>query len=195
VSDRARRGQPDGQSGFTLIEVLVALGIGMIVVIGAGSMLISAVRDQPKVSSKAVNIQTARWVMERITTELRNGIVVNEATPSSVSFQAYVRRTACGGTGQLSATSPSIKCQVTITCSTAPQSCVRREAAPGQVAQGTPETIFTGLSNGSSVFGYQPNTTSPNYVKVTITLPDPTGGKDAMTVSDGVTLRNAVLEN
>jgi hypothetical protein len=130
-----------------------------------------------------------------MTSELRNGIVVNEAAPSSISFQAYVRRASCGGAAPSTPTAPSIKCQVTITCTTSPRACARREAAAGQVGKGTAVTVFTGLSNGSAVFTYLPNTTSPTYVKVTLTLPDPSGGGDNLTVSDGATLRNAVLES
>lgn len=183
------------EGGFTLIELLVAMTIGLALLTAVGSLMVSALRSQPKVGKKAGEIQTARAILERVTTELRNGTVVNEATASSVSFQAYVRRTSCASSALPAATAPSIKCQVTITCTTSPKACVRKQAAPGQVGQGTPQTIFTGLSNGASVFSYSPSSISPTYVKVTLALPDPTGGKDALTVSDGATLRNAVLAN
>jgi prepilin-type N-terminal cleavage/methylation domain-containing protein len=184
------------EGGYTLIELLVAMAIGLGLLAAVGSLLVGAMRTQPKVGEKANEVQLARAALERITTELRNGTVVDVATASSVSFQAYVRRTSCGSSTLPSATAPSIKCQVTITCTAAPQACVRRQAAPGEVGKGTPQTIFTGLSNGSSVFSYWPlSSPSPTYVKVTLALPDPTGGKDALTVSDGATLRNTVLTN
>lgn len=183
------------EGGMTMIEVLVAttIGIGLLAVVS--SLMISTLKGQPRISNKTADISTARWVLDRMTGELRNGITVNEATPSSVSFLAYVRRSACGGTTLPTATAPSIKCQVTITCTASPQACKRREAAPGQIGQGTPATIFTGLSNGSSVFTYSPSAAAATYVKVTLTLPDPSGGGDTLTVSDGATLRNAVLES
>jgi type II secretory pathway pseudopilin PulG len=190
---RRNRGRDD-EAGFTIVEMLVATAMGIALLGVISSLMISALKAQPRISDKSVNAQTARWALERITRELRNGIVVNEAAPSSVSFQAYVRRTTCGGATLPSPTDPSIKCQVTITCTTSPRACVRRQAAPEQVGQGTAETIFTGLSNGSSVFTYSPNVAAPTYVKVTLTFPDPSGGKDDLTVSDAATLRNAVLE-
>ena len=193
MSSRLPLGPSEG--GYTLVELLVAMAVGLGLLTAVGSLMVSAMRSQPKVGQKASEVQTARAALERITTELRNGTVVNEAAASSVSFQAYVRRTSCSSSALPAATAPSIKCQVTITCTTSPAACVRRQAAPGEVGKGFTQTIVTGLSNASSVFTYLPSSTSPTYVKVTLALPDPTGGKDALTVSDGATLRNAVLTN
>jgi prepilin-type N-terminal cleavage/methylation domain-containing protein len=184
-----------GERGLTLIELLVATAIGVVLLGAVSSLMVSALKGQPRITKKAADIGTARWVLNRMTSELRNGITINEATASSVSFQAYVRRTSCGGSTVPAATAPSIKCQVTLRCTTSPKACTRREAPAGQVGQGTAVTTFTGLSNGSAVFTYLPNATTPTYVKVTLTLPDPTGGGDSLTISDGATLRNAVLES
>jgi len=184
-----------GEAGFTLIELLVATTIGIALLGVISSLTISALRGQPKITEKTADIGTARYVLDRMTRELRNGIVVNEAAASSVSFQAYVRRTACGAATQPASTAPSIKCQVTLACTTTPRACTRREAASGEVGKGTAVTFLTGLTNGSAVFTYLPNTTAPTYVKVTLTLPDPSGGGDTLTVSDGATMRNAVLES
>ncbi len=179
-----------GETGLTLIELLVASTMGVIMVGAMGSLLVGALRAQPGVSEKAADVQTARWVMERFTRELRGGVVVNKATSSSVSFQAYVRRSSCGGTGTLPSTSPSIKCQVTYTCTGS--SCTRLESAPG-VYTGTARTIVGGLDNSSSVFSYSPNATTPTYVAISIKIPST--GSAATTVSDGASLRNATLSN
>lgn len=182
------------ERGVTLVEVLVATAIGVALLAVVSSLLVGALRGQPRITKKNADIGTARWVLDRMTSELRNGIVISQATASSVSFQAYVRRTTCGGPTAPAATAPSIKCQVTLSCTTSPKACSRQEAAPGDVGGGTAATVFTGLSNGSAVFTYLPNASTPTYVKVTLTLPDPTGGGDSLTISDGATLRNAVLE-
>jgi type II secretory pathway pseudopilin PulG len=184
-----RLGGVRGEAGFTLVELLVASTMGVVLLGAVGSLLVSALRDQPGISQKAVNIQTERWVLERMTRELREGVVVDKATVSSVSFQTYVRDSTCGGATMLPSTSPSIKCEVTYTCSGT--SCTRLEAAPG-VYTGTATIIFTGLNNSSSVFSYSPNTTSPTYVGVTLTIPNPSGS-GGLTASDGVSLRNATL--
>jgi hypothetical protein len=171
-----------------LVELLVASTMGVIVMGAVASLVISAVRDQPRISKESQNITTARYVLERLTHELRNGVAVNKATASEVSFEGYVRHSTCGGTAALASSSPAIKCQVTYTCT--PTSCSRWESAPGTIS-GTPSPIFTGI-NSSEVFTYAPNPTQPTYVRVTLRLPNPSG-PGALTVSDGASLRNATL--
>jgi Tfp pilus assembly protein PilW len=180
-----------GEAGVTLIELLVASAMGVVLLGGVGTLLVGALRAQPAISQKSADVQTVRWVTERLTRELRDGVVVDKATASSVSFQTYVRHSTCGGTGTLPSASSSIKCEVTYTC--AGSSCTRLESAPG-VLTGTATTAFTGLNNSSSVFTYSPNSTTPTYVGITITIPV-SGSNTATTVSDGASLRNATLGN
>src|SRR4051812_17803008 len=94
------------ERGLTLIELLVAATMGVILMGAAASLMISALKDQPKISKRAQTISTARWVMERFTREIRNGIAVapGKATASEVSFTTYVRTPTCGGTGTLAST-------------------------------------------------------------------------------------------
>jgi prepilin-type N-terminal cleavage/methylation domain-containing protein len=179
-----------GEEGFTLIELLVASAMGVVLLGAIGSMVISAMRSQPAVSKRSQNISTARWVLERMTREIRNGVKVDNATASSVSFQTYVRHTTCGSTTPLASTSLSIKCEVTYTCTTT--KCSRIEAALG-VYTGTETTIFSGI-NSSNVFSYSPSAATATYVGITLRMPNPSG-PSALTVSDGASLRNAVLAN
>jgi len=179
-----------GQGGFTLIELLVAMTMGVVVLGAVVSLVVSAMRHQPQISERAQDITTARWVLERLTREIRNGIRVDEATESSVSFETYVRHATCGGTTFLAAGSPSIKCEVTYTCTTT--YCSRIEAAPG-VYTGTATRIFEGIDS-SSVFAYLPNAEDATFVEVTLHMPN-AGGHAPLTVSDGASLRNATLTN
>jgi len=187
VIARLRR-HTSGEAGFTLIELLVASAMGVVVMGAVVALVISAVRTQPKISQQAQNITTARWVLERMTHELRNGVAVKEATASKVSFEAYVRHTTCGSATPLAATTPAIKCRVTFECSIT--SCSRREG-PASTGGGTAQMIFSGI-NTNQVFTYAPGATEPTYVKVTLRLPNPSG-TNALTVSDGASLRNATL--
>jgi prepilin-type N-terminal cleavage/methylation domain-containing protein len=189
------------ESGFTLVELLVASAMGVVLLGGVGAMVLGALHRQPEISKRSANVQTVRWVMERLTREIRNGVAVDNATASSVSFRTYVRRTACGETGTLESGSPAIRCEVTYTCDTT--SCSRIEADEGLYA-GTSTTVFRGIDS-SNVFCYVPSTnadpltcgpaapgTSPTYVGVTLRIPNPSGPA-ALTASDGASLRNATL--
>lgn len=177
------------ERGITLVELLVASAMGVVVMGAVALLVISAVRDQPKITKQAQNITTARWVLERMTREIRNGILVSpgQAQPQSISFKAYVRRTACGG-GVPASSAPPIECQITYTCSTT--SCSRTESNPG-VFTGTAQPIFSGIDS-NQVFTYAPDELKPTYVKITLRLPNPSG-PGALTVSDGASLRNATL--
>ena len=183
----ARLRTSHGEAGFTLVELLVASMMGVVVMGAVASLVISAVRAQPKISQQAQNVTTARWVLERLTHEIRIGLSVSKANPSEVSFQTYVRHSTCGGTTSLPSSTPSIKCQVTYACTTT--ACSRSESAPGTYT-GTPKQIFSGIDS-NQVFTYAP-TSHPTYVKITLRLPNPSG-TGSLTISDGASLRNATL--
>jgi Tfp pilus assembly protein PilW len=179
---------PDDEAGMTLVELVVAMTMGVVVMGGVLILLIGALRSQPRIEKQTNGIATARYVMERMTREIRNGIRIDNNTASSVSFEAFVRHTSCGGSTSSASTSPATKCEITYTCSGT--SCTRIEAAP-KVYTGAAHTILSGLSNAASVFTYAP-TTSPTYIEITLKIPDPEGS-GALTVSDGASLRNATL--
>lgn len=187
---------------MTLIELLVAMIMGIIVVGGATAMLISAVRTQPQQQEQAQSISTARFELERMTREIRNGINVTVANPSSVSFVARVRRTACGGSVATSASAPSIQCQIVYGCTTT--SCTRIERQVGATSGGAPTTIVRDIDS-SSVFCFVPSAnpdptecgpakagTSPTYIGLTLSVPNPRGSGH-LTISDGASLRGATL--
>jgi type II secretory pathway pseudopilin PulG len=178
----------DSEAGLTLVELLVASAMGVVLLGALGSMVVSAMRSQPEVSKRAQNISSARWVLERLTREIRSGVAIDEATPTAVSYRTYLRRTSCGAGGTPSTTAPSIECQVTYTCTTT--SCSRTEANPGVLDEGTETTIFTGIDD-ANVFTYSP-ATDPTFIGVTLHIPNPSGPAD-LTISDGASLRNATL--
>lgn len=178
------------EDGFTLVELLVASTMGAVVMGAVAMLMISALKDQPKISGEAQNVTTARWVLERLTHEIRNGVSVNNenSSASQLSFQTYVRHSTCGGTGTLSSSSAAIKCQVTYTCTAT--ACTRKESAPNTFS-GTAQPVFSGIDS-SQVFTYVPSKSEATYVKVTLTLPNP-AGTGSLTISDGASLRNATL--
>ncbi len=178
-----------GEAGLTLVELLVASAMGVVLIGAVSSLLISAVRDQPAISKKAADVSTARYIMERLTRELRQGVVVDRATATSVSFQTYARRVTCGGTTVLASTAAATKCEVTYTCTTT--QCTRIESAPGTYT-GTSVILVSGLANEPTVFTYSP-ITAPTYVGVKLNIAATKG--PGTTISDGASLRNATLSN
>lgn len=187
---RFRFGGTDHEAGITLIELLVAAAMSVIIVGAAGTMLISAVRDQPKLSKASQDVSTARYVLERMTREIRNGIAVDSATGAAVSFRAYVRHTSCGSSTSLGATSPPIICEINYDCSSGTK-CTRSETPPNTIGGGTAVTILTGLGS-SKVFNFSPNAEEATFIGVTLRIPA-SGGSGVLTVSDGATLRGGAL--
>ena len=175
----------------------------MIVVGGATTMLISAVRAQPKQQKQAENIDTARFELERMTREIRNGVVVTASAPNGVSFVARVRRTSCGGSGT---DERRARPRSNARSSTA----ARRPPARGSNGQvgktsgGVVSTIVTGI-NSSEVFCFVPSSNpdptecgpaqpskSPTYIGITLKVPNPSG-PGLLTISDGASMRSATL--
>jgi Tfp pilus assembly protein PilW len=186
----SRSGACGGEEGFTLVELLVAAAMGVVVMAAVASLMISAMRDQPKITQQAQNISIARQALDRMTHEIRSGGVVDSshAKANLVSFKGFVRHTSCGSSSVLASGSPSIQCQITYTCTAT--ACSRIEANPG-IFTGTPQILISGL-NSEQVFTYAPNTTAPKYVKITLQMPN-ASGKGALTMSAGASLRNATL--
>lgn len=180
-----------GDGGFTLIELLIASAMSIVILAGISAMVVGVMRAQPEVSKRAQNISSARWMLERFIHELRNGVVVVQATPSEVSFRTYVRHASCGSSTALASTSPAIQCKVTYRCTAT--SCSRGEAAPESAGTGTMTTVFSGIDD-PNVFTYSPDSKEPTFVEVTLHIPNPSGSAD-LTVSDGASLRNATLQN
>lgn len=178
----------ESEAGLTLVEMLIAAAIGVVVLGATSSMLVSTVRTQPKISDRAQDASTARWVLERMTREIRNGIAVQEgSSASTLVFTAHVRRVSCGSSATPPASSPSIECKVTYSCDGA--KCTRGETTPAAVGNGTPVTIFEGINN-EKVFSYTPEIKGASFVGVTLRFPDPDGGGN-FTISDGATLRGS----
>jgi prepilin-type N-terminal cleavage/methylation domain-containing protein len=178
------------QSGFTLLELLIATALG-VMVIGIGATVFTvAGHNQPAQVKRGVAIQQARITMERITREIRQGSTVYASTAAQLSLITYVHSATCGG----SHADTAIQCRVTYTCTAT--SCTRTEGSPPPATDsGSPATVVSGLS-GPNVFSYTPScdatSTSgdPGYVCVTLAFP---GGQndDAITLQDGATPINS----
>jgi type II secretory pathway pseudopilin PulG len=185
----ARLRSQNGEEGYTLVELLVAAMMGVVVMGAVASLMISAVREQPKISKESQNVTSARWMLERLTHELRNGISVKEGTASRISFEGYVRHSVCGGSTMLPSSTAAIKCRITYECSTT--ACSRKETNPA-TATGVATPVFRGLAS-NQIFTYVPSAANATYVKATLRLPDPSDSGSPLIISSGTSLRNATL--
>ncbi len=160
----------------------MATVLGLLVVGVAATVFTAAVRSQPGLERRGDAISQARFTMERLIRELRQGATVYTATPTQLSFSTYVDSASCGGAPY----SSSMLCRVSYTCTAT--ACTRVEAQPDGTGPGSPVTVVSGLSSGD-VFSYSPSTGAPRYIVATFTFPGQ-NGDDAITVSDGAALRN-----
>lgn len=173
------------ERGLTLIELLIAASVGLVVVGGALTMFVGAIRSEPRTASKVAAIQQARTTIERITRELRQGLETPTATSSQLAIVTYVKAVTCGG----AAASTSIPCRVTYTCSSG--KCTRVVAQPNGTAPGPAVQVASDLAS-NSVFSYLPSSTDPTYVGVSLAV---SSEGQPVTLSDGVALRNPSEES
>ena len=181
------------ERGFTLVEMLIAMTLGLLVIGAAVTVFTAGIKSQPTIDQRAAQIDQARSMSDRITRELRQGSNASSVNPSQLMVLTYVPRTTCGG----STPGPAIRCRVFYSCtqSGATASCTRIECPPALLVPGTgcgPTTIaVTGLTT-NQVFTFSPQTPGQAYVGIRLEFPA-SNGDDAITLQDGVALRNPPL--
>ncbi|HEY2056288.1 MAG TPA: hypothetical protein VGH14_20345 [Solirubrobacterales bacterium] len=188
------------EQGLTLVELLVASVMSLIIVGAAMTMLISAVRDQPKITERADQVGRARTVSEQMLTELRQGVKLETRERSKVVFVTYVHASSC--TSAPSSAAKAIKCRVTYSCATS-GACTRSVLNEDGSGTARTTTLVSGISNPTEVFCYMPSTeagkcgiaktTEPTtYVGVKLQFPNDEN-RTTTTLENGATLRNATL--
>jgi Tfp pilus assembly protein PilV len=174
------------ERGLTLVELMIAASVGLIVVGGALAMFISAVRSEPRTASKTAAIQQARFTVDRITRELRQGEDVSTHQSNKLAILTYVKAATCGG----AAATTSIPCEVTYTCSAG--KCTRLVAPPNGIPPGPAVQVASGLAS-DDVFTYLPvGSPEPTYVGVSLSF---ASEGQPVTLTDGVALRNPSEES
>jgi prepilin-type N-terminal cleavage/methylation domain-containing protein len=187
----------ESEEGFTLAELLISMSLGLIVLAAAVFVFTAGIRLQPRIQKRAVEIQQARTMSERMTRELRQGSNASvSGDASQLMILTYVpRSTTCDA--PVTTGSAIARCRVFYRCaaSGATASCTRTECPPTVLSVGTgcgsPRTVVSGLST-SQVFSFSPQTPGQAYVGVRLQYPAE-NGDDAITIQDGVALRNPPL--
>jgi prepilin-type N-terminal cleavage/methylation domain-containing protein len=185
-----RAGVVGDQSGFTLVELLIAVVLGLLIVGSTVSLFTAGVRSEPRISERSAHIQQARTMAERLSRELRLGSNATSSNPSQLMILTYVPRATCGSP----VPGPMQRCRIFYDCSTA-GTCTRIECGPNTVTPpddcGASTQVVAGLAD-NQVFAFTPRT--PGQAFVSVRLAFPAGdGEDAITIEDGVALRNPPL--
>lgn len=182
LADTARALGRD-ERGHTLIELLVAATIGMVVLGGAVTVFVGAVRSEPRTADKVGSIQEGRWAVERMVRELRQGVDVPTSEPGQLGLITYLPAGSCG-----SAAGEAEACLVSYDC--AEGACTRTVAEPDGGEPGAAVQTVSGLSS-TEVFSYsspEPEA-GPTYVGVRLSFAAREGGP--VVIADGAALRNA----
>lgn len=170
-----------GNSGVTLLELLVAIGISVITLATALAVLEVVSRQQPRITQHGLRVQQARTALERMTRDLRATYAVNASSSSAVDVLTLVRPVGLGLQPR----------RVRFDCSGGV--CGRQEGVADPDGQlGAAQTLITGVAN-TDIFAYQPNNVDPRYARIKFRFDvkanstDPAG---PVTLSDGVQFRN-----
>lgn len=174
--------------GFTLIETLLA-SVMLIVVVGA---ILTAAESGQRVVAKdealAVSLADSQVALDRMTRELRQTVSFNSKTATSIDANVRVRGTTTAG---VAAVRVVYDCGVAVSGEPGIERCVRVQYTSGGVA-GPQVPIVPRVRTAD--FTYEPNSTSPTYVRMTLKVPSRDGrskGYDHdISLDDGFYMRN-----
>ncbi len=187
---RSCRHGGESEGGFTLVELLISMTIGVVVTAGAAAMLIYSLQRQADVTQRADQVGEAQVAVERMVRAVRQGVVgtasvTNSASASTLKLETYVNN-FCG----TAAVTTGTKCLVVYQC--ASEVCSR---TTGTSTTRT-EPIISGVKNVNAVFegvsGPSPCGTGTAevvaFVEVKLELKSKQGG--ATNLQDGAGLRS-----
>lgn len=171
------------ESGFTMIELLVASGILLVVMFAALGLLQISQRSEPEITSKNARIQTAQLELARMTRELRQTASVVTPSASSLVVDTYVNTADCvdggAGTAQL--------CRVTYSCDEG--ICTRSVGEVSGGGAGPAKEAVHDLAS-DSIFSYEYSSGTVTGINLTLAVSSDQGSEDAITLNGGVVLRN-----
>lgn len=159
------------ERGFTLVELLVATAIALVLIGVTVALITSALKSEPRAGSRSSQIEAGRVMLERITRELREGCrVAQDAAGGGRDLEVFMD---CGSD------SPTFR----YTCDSS--SCSRED-----VAAGASTLMVSGLMDDSEGAWPVFSVDSDNYVEIQLRFPRAETDGEAVTLSDGVAMRN-----
>ncbi len=169
------------QSGFTLVELLVAMPLALLLMFAALDFSDLTVRNQQATTNRAQAITQAQVGLERMTREIRDAADFRLLTSQVVEVDTYVRPPA----GSPSGYSQNLKL-VRYDCTRS--QCRRYEGPPGGPLSSASTVLFTDVAN-ADVFNPAPSFVNPNYIAVKVQI-SILRQRNPITLTDGVVLPN-----
>ena len=162
------------QSGFTLVELLVAMPIALIVLSMAMLALGFAVRSERSAREHSEALRAQHVGLERMTRELREATAFTFLDSQRVEFTAWSR--PANGLRRIG-----------YACSSSTNQCIRQEGPVGGALSGS-QVIVDALVN-PDVFDPEPDFVNPRYVGIVAQVRI-AQDRRVITLRDGVELRN-----
>lgn len=168
------------QSGYTMVEMIVA-AMMMLVIIGAVVMLLTSVmRAQPEVTDRAHQIGEARIALERLTVDLRQGSAADLESPSAIRVE-----TICDADGD------SAPCEVAYVCAAegggqtfgCTRTVVGEPARSFVTGLASPDVFCVVPSSAGADCGDESGAAEPAYVGVRLEFP--ASERDDRTILEG----------
>lgn len=195
----ARRIRLAGESGFTLIEMLVAGSLSLVVVVGSLTFVVVSTKQQNTASSRSVAARQGEVGLERLVRDLRGAM---QQTTAGVPLTAVASTTATTAKLVFSIPSSAVNTTpqtVTWLC-TVGATCTRQLAAGTVIPEITGVTAVSLAPLDSSGAALALPATNPAYVGISLSL-QPTsqlggqtqaapGAANPIVVQTGVDLRN-----
>ena len=166
----------DDQSGFTLVELLVAMPIALLVVFAALLVLDTAVPYELRTREHAQALRDQEVGLERMTRELRQATSFTFLTSQKVEFDVHIR----------SAAPPGLQ-SIRYDCSSGDH-CLRLEGSVGGTVS-PPGTVIVDALVNPDVFQPEPDFVNPRYLGVVARVRI-SEDRRPITLRDGVDLRN-----
>jgi prepilin-type N-terminal cleavage/methylation domain-containing protein len=161
------------QSGFTLVELLVAMPIALIVLMMAMLSITTAVRGEQSAREHSEALRAQQAGLERMTRELREATSFNFLNSRKVEFNAWSRM--ANGLRHI-----GYDC-------TSGTSCIREEGPLGGAFSDS-QVVVDALVN-PDVFEPEPDFVNPRYVGIVAEVRI-AANRRVITLRDGVELRN-----
>jgi type II secretory pathway pseudopilin PulG len=171
------------EGGFTLIELMWAIVLTLVVVVGPLAFLVTSINQQNNISSRAFAARQAQTGLEQLTRDLRGAInqdssgntysvTVSNPSSSTTSISFDIPGTATGATGPYGIIPDAVQV-VTWTCpSTGASSIGSCTRTIGAVARteiaGVVSATFTPNDSGGATMMLP--ATNPSYVGVTLSV-------------------------